>query len=62
MSESNPTAECLCDCVDDDPCCEATKQSGAGNGLMCTLRQGHEGDHIACGGEDLHRLAVWPQE
>jgi hypothetical protein len=37
--------------------CLTTKEN---HGWLCTLPKGHEGEHIACGG-DHHRYFAWPR-
>ena len=46
-------------CVYDDVnFCENYNNQGYG----CSRNKGHEGDHVACGYDEGHVLAMWPQE
>ena len=44
---------------DDSLCCDDINKE---YGYVCSRAKGHEGDHIACGYDEGHVLAMWPQE
>ena len=52
-----------CPCDEPGKRCNSTHHSrDEGMDWYCTLRLGHAGEHIACGGCYDHRLATWPNE
>jgi len=54
----------ICECQErSSALCEATSAGPSGEGGFrwhCSRKEGHEGDHFACGSAE-HRLAQWPQ-
>ena len=51
-----------CVCGEPGGRCPATVLNKSRTGYFyCSLPAGHDGDHVACGGEGFHRLATWPQ-
>ncbi len=48
------------ECPDDPVGCDATTEESDGLVLFCTRAVGHEGDHVACAGNE-HEIARWRQ-
>jgi hypothetical protein len=59
--DAAPAEPCVCSETVDNLCCEFTPNKVRIGGYRCTRPKGHDGDHVACGGEGFHRLATWPQ-
>ena len=56
MSINELTKECGCIDYADEMCLAAY---GHDTQYKCTLLIEHEGEHVACGLGDMHRLQVW---